>query len=264
MRRESSCLTKTFFILMSKAITLKSEFYDRLFCVALFGIALCLGPIRQLDFFSKMPGDIIDARLNLYFLENIYAYLSGNGSSLIHPSFFYPFPYVSGFSDNLFGAAPIYLFARYCFLTPEAAFQFWFIFGYLLNFLAAFYAIRIFGQSNSASAIGAIFFTFGLPVSAQMGHAQLQYRFGLALSIAYFYLFLTQHNWRRLLLSFFWLVWQFYCSIYLGFFAGLMIGVMLVCYLVANKLMIRTFGVQSLAKTCRELQFFSVCLRTHL
>ncbi|MFM8542310.1 MAG: hypothetical protein ACKOAM_03565, partial [Chakrabartia sp.] len=200
--------------------------------VLLFAGALILGPLRQLEFFSRMPGDSVDARLNLVFLENIYAYFFGEAGSLIHLSFFYPYPYVSAFSDNLFGAAPIYLLARLSSLTPEAAFQCWFILGYFLNFLAACYAFRLFGQSPSASAIGATLFTFGLPVSAQMGHAQLQYRFGLALAIAYFYLFLTRYDWRALVLSCFWLVWQFFCSIYLGFFASLFVAALVIFFLV--------------------------------
>ena len=44
------------------------------FGVALFAGALILGPLRQLEFFSRMPGDVVDARLNLIFLENIYLY----------------------------------------------------------------------------------------------------------------------------------------------------------------------------------------------
>ena len=216
---------------MQNDIKRKLKLSNWSFGVFLFAGALVLGPVRQLEFFSRMPGDIVDARLNLIFLENIYAYFSGQAGSLIHLSFFYPYPYVSAFSDNLFGAAPIYLFARFFSFKPEAAFQFWFIFGYFLNFLAACYSLRLFGQSRSASAIGAVLFTFGLPVSAQMGHAQLQYRFGLALAIGYFYLFLTCYDWRAMLLSCFWLVWQFFCSIYLGFFASLFMTSLLIFFL---------------------------------
>ncbi|NBS35659.1 MAG: hypothetical protein EBS82_07520, partial [Methylocystaceae bacterium] len=216
---------------MQNNITGALKLSDWSFGVLLFAGALVLGPLRQLDFFSRMPGDIVDARLNLIFLENIYAYFSRPSGSLIHLSFFYPYPYVSAFSDNLFGAAPIYLLGRLSSLTPEAAFQFWFILGYFLNFSAACYSFRLLGQSPSASAIGAILFTFGLPVSAQMGHAQLQYRFGLALAITYFYLFLTRYDWRAFLLSCFWLAWQFFCSIYLGFFASLFIASLLILFL---------------------------------
>lgn len=216
---------------MQRAVADKFKFSDWSFGALLFAGALLLGPILQLEFFNRMPGDIVDARLNLVFLENIYAYFSGRAASLIDLSFFYPYPYVSAFSDNLFGVAPIYLLARLCSLSPEAAFQFWFIFGYLLNFLAACYSYRLFGQSRSASAIGAALFTFGLPVSAQMGHAQLQYRFGLALAIAYFYQFLTKYDWRAFVLSCLWLVWQFFCSIYLGFFAALFMASLLIFFL---------------------------------
>lgn len=37
---------------------------------------------------TMMPGDIIDARLNNYFLEHIYQFLNGNAHSLWH----LPFP----------------------------------------------------------------------------------------------------------------------------------------------------------------------------
>ena len=201
-----------------------------IFSAAIFFVAFVFGPLRQLEFLSKMPGDIVDARLNNYFLENIFQYLSGHAASLINLSFFYPYPYVSGFSDNLFGAAPIYILARLFSFTPEQSFQFWFIMGYGANFIAALCALRLFGQSREASALGALLFTFGLPASAQMGHAQLQYRFGLALAIAYFHQFLVGLSWRSLVYSAFWLFWQFLCSIYLGFFAALFMGSMVVFF----------------------------------
>jgi len=204
-------------------------------------IALIVGPVRQLNFFSDMPGDLIDPRLNNYFLENIYLYLTGNSHSLIHLDFFYPYPFVSGFSDNLLGAFPIYFVARVLTSTPEDAFQAWFIIGYIANFIAAFWAIRIFKQSPPASLIGALFFTFGLPVVAQMGHAQLQYRFGIPLAIVFFYQFLTQYCWRSLLASIFWLVWQFYCSIYLGFFVSLFMFVMMITLIFKSSFQISNF-----------------------
>lgn len=194
--------------------------------VAMFLIALIIGPVRQLNFFSNMPGDLIDPRLNNFFLENIYLYFTGKASSLIHLSFFYPYPFVSGFSDNLFGAFPIYFAARFLTQSPEDAFQIWLLIGYVVNFIAAYWAIRIFKHSQAAAALGALLFTFGLPVVAQMGHAQLQYRFATPLAIAFSYLFLKHYCWRSFIAALTWLVWQFYCSIYLGFFVSLFILVM--------------------------------------
>ena len=202
------------------------------FSALLFGIAFVFGPLRQLEFLANMPGDIIDSRLNNYFLENIYQYLQGRSASLLHLSFFYPYPFVGGFSDNLFGASPIYVASRYLSFSPEGAFQIWYLSSFFVNFLAAYFAIKIFGQSHCASTLGAIFFTFGLPVTAQIGHPQLQYRFGIALAIVYFYQFIEACDWRALLISIFWLYWQFLCSIYLGFFTALyMIGMIISVYL---------------------------------
>mgnify|MGYP006303167221 CR=1 FL=1 len=84
----------------------------QVFAAVMFFAAFILGPLWQLNFLSSMPGDFVDARLNLFFLENIYKYLLGLSQSLIHLNIFYPYPYVSAFSDNLIGSAPIYLAAR--------------------------------------------------------------------------------------------------------------------------------------------------------
>ena len=88
----------------------------------LFIAAFLLGPIAQSNFMAMMPGDLGDARLNNYFLENIYQFFAGRNDSLWNLGFFCPFPYVSGFSDNLFGASPIYLLARIISHSPDTAF----------------------------------------------------------------------------------------------------------------------------------------------
>ena len=93
--------------------------------LAPFVAAFFLGPFSDLALFTMMPGDFGDARLNNYFLENIYQYVSGGCVSLVHLGFFYPFPYVLGFSDNLFGSSPVYVIARFLTAAPDTAFQVW-------------------------------------------------------------------------------------------------------------------------------------------
>jgi len=203
------------------------NFESIFFSLFLFCVTISFGPLRELDYLKNMPGDLIDSRLNNYFLENIYHYLMDGSNSLYQLAFFYPYPFVSGFSDNLFGASPLYIISRYLGLDARDAFQIWYLVGYLVNFLAAYYALKKFSQSNPASAIGAIFFTFGLPVTAQMGHPQLQYRFGIPLAIVYFYQFLETYNWHAFIKALFWLYWQFLCSIYLGFFASIYMMIMI-------------------------------------
>jgi hypothetical protein len=145
--------------------------------------------------------------------------------------FFYPFPYVLGFSDNLFGSAPFYCLFRLLTSQTDTAFQLWFLFGYLLNFFAAYYALRRLKLSAAAAVTGALIFAFALPTSAHAGHVQLHYRFGLPLAITFYLLFLQQKEWRLLGISGLWLSWQFYCGIYMGFFALLLLSLMtMVCF----------------------------------
>jgi hypothetical protein len=164
-----------------------------------------------------LPGDLGDSRLNNYFLENIYLFLIGKSQSLWHLNFFYPFPYVLGFSDNLFGSFPVYFLGR-IFLRPDIAFQFWYLSSYCINYFCAYFVFRKLGFKQSASIVGALIFSFALPVSAQTSHVQLAYRFCTPLSFFYLFCFVNSKSIKALLLALFFLVWQFYCTIYIGFF----------------------------------------------
>ncbi|NLN67888.1 MAG: hypothetical protein GX143_06960 [Alcaligenaceae bacterium] len=199
--------------------------------LVLFLIAFLFLPINQLNWLESMPGDIGDARLNNYFLENIYQYLNGNVESLWHLSFYYPFPYTLGFSDNLFGSSPIYLLTRYFGFLPDTAFQIWYLFGYIVNFTSAFYVLRKLGKSSLAASIGALIFAFALPTTAHVGHAQLQYRFGIPLAIFFLIKFLDKKDWSSLIVSGLWLVWQFYAGIYIGFFTLFLMLAMVLTYI---------------------------------
>jgi len=178
-----------------------------------------------------MPGDTVDSRLNKYFLENIYQFFKGE-TSLINLSFFYPYPDILGISDNLFGSSPIYLLARIFTHNSDSAYQIWYLFGYICNYAAAYFALRWLKISVFGAIIGALIFTFALPASAQMGHVQLHYRFGIPLSSASFILFLENKNWRNMLATIGWGLWQFYCAIYLGVFLLLFIIAIFAIYLI--------------------------------
>ena len=192
----------------------------------LFLLAFFCLPVYQLKWLSMMPGGLGDARLNNYFLENIYRFFIGQSDSLWRLGFFHPFPYVGGFSDNLFGASPVYLLARFVKLPSDTAFQIWFLFSYVANYVAAYYVFRRFQCCNLAASVGALIFAFALPTTSHVSHAQLCYRFGVPLFILFFVYFIEQKNWRYLTVSAAWLVWQLYCSIYIGFF-GLLLSVLI-------------------------------------
>ena len=209
----------------------KLVFKDSWIAVPVFILAFLFVPFSQLKGLTLLPGDIGDARLNNYFLENIYFFLSGKVDSLWHLSFFYPYPYVLGFSDNLFGSAFIYLISRSFSVAPDTSFQFWFLFGYVVNYFAAYYALRRLKGSPLAATVGALIFAFALPTSAHAGHAQLHYRFALPLALVFFAEFLNLKNWRYLLISGVWAVWQFYSGVYIGFFTLMLIILMILSVL---------------------------------
>lgn len=196
-----------------------------------FLFAFMLIPLPRLDMLAMMPGDIGDSRLLNYILENTYQVMVGGSSSLWHLSFFFPFPYVLGFSDNLFGSAPVYVLARVFNANADTAYQIWFLFGYAANFGAAYYALRRLNSSVIAATVGALIFAFALPTAAHAGHAQLHYRFGLPLAIVFFAGFLVNKSWRCLLVSGAWLVWQFYAGVYIGFFTLLLLATMSLTFL---------------------------------
>jgi hypothetical protein len=178
-----------------------------------------------------MPGDVGDARLLNYFLENTFKFIEGVKSSFWHLPFFFPFQYVIGFSENLFGSAPTYIFARVFGASTETAFQIWFLFGYIANYCAGYYALRRLNGSVIASTVGAVIFAFALPTTAHAMHAHLHYRFGLPLAIVFFADFLNYKLWRYLLIAGAWLVWQFYASIYMGFFTLMLLVTMSMTFL---------------------------------
>lgn len=190
-----------------------------LLAAALLGIVF-FGYLMPLTaYFSAVPGDLGDVRYNAWALEHLYRVLTGrHHAGLWNPEHYYPFQGALAFSDNHFGSGASYLLARLLGLSREHAFNVWFITGTLLNFASALYVLRRLGFSIAASALGAFFFTFALPVSAKDGHAQLVHRFPAPLAT----LALWQMFERRRIADFsrvaLFTVWQFYCSIYLGLF----------------------------------------------
>lgn len=207
----------------------------RLLPAGLFLVGFVAVPVRALGGLQSLPGDLGDSRLNAFFLENIYQFLVGGSPSLWHLGIFAPFPYTGGFSDNLFGAAPVYLLARV--LTGDAnhAFALWWYAGWIANFAAAYVALRWLSLKRVGASVGAWVFTFALPVAGTtFNWVQLDYRFGLPLAVATTVLFVRTRSWPQLVASTAWVVWQFYCTIYLGVFTLVLIAAVLLAHLVVS------------------------------
>lgn len=206
-------------------LSLSSSFVRKeiLWPLCLLALGLVLITFHQSDYFHALPGNMGDARFNNDILEHLFRWATGKDSSLWSPPFFYPYPGTLTLSDNHFGSGLIYILMRLLRLSPEGAFIGWYTFAVPLNFIGCYYALRRSGLSSLGSAIGAFSFTFALNVSAQHGHAQLSYRFCIPLAILAAQRLLETRAPRQVALIVLWVTWQFYCSIYLGYFLTLLL-----------------------------------------
>lgn len=177
---------------------------------------------------TYIPGDLIDNRFNNYILEHFYRWVVDRNSSYWNAKIFYPFSNTIAFSDNLLGTAPLYASFRGLGLDRETAFQVWYIFGFFLNFSSSFYILQKITPVSLASGVGAFFYSFGLPLMAQEGHAQLLYRCGVPIACYFLWDFYEKPKLWKIFLVVLSFVWQFYASIYSGIFLGLLLLAILI------------------------------------
>ena len=179
-------------------------------------------------------GDLGDARFNLYVLEHTFRYLTGLDASYQSLEIFYPFPGTLLFSDTHIGSVLFYILFRCLGAPPFVAFTLWFFAGYLLTFWAAYYACLRFRFAPLPAVVAAVVFAFSLPSLAQVGHAQLVYRIGVPLAFLSLWSFLRGGRLRDACLLIVWIGYQLLCSIYLGVFLLLSLGVFVACLTLVN------------------------------
>ncbi len=183
----------------------------------------CIGmiyfPITLMNWdLSFIPGDLGDARLNNYLLEHGFLWLIGEVHIFWNAPFFYPALNVMAFSDNHLGSLPIYTFFRLLTFDRETAFQLWILVLFSLNFISCYYILRQFKFSPFSAGAGAFVFTFSLPVNARLGHAQLLPRFLVPFGFYYAWRYLNTSHLKYLIGLSLSIVWQLYCTIYIGIF----------------------------------------------
>lgn len=186
--------------------------------IGLFGYVL-----RATGWFTEIPGDLGDARFNSVVLEHLFLWTRGLTDGLWDPGFFYPFDNTLAYSDNHFGSGAVYILSRYLGMDRITAFQVWFAIGNIVNLMSAYYVLRKLGYSTLAAGLGAFIFAFALPVLPKEGHAQLVYRFASPLAFLAFWQGFEAADLKKFGVCGFWVAWQFYCSVYLGFFLTLLL-----------------------------------------
>jgi hypothetical protein len=197
--------------------------------VAAFAIGFINFPLRVVGSqFDHLPGDALDNRLNNFILEHGYRYLRGQADSFWDAPAFYPLKGVTRWSDAHLGMLPFYSAFRLVGLSPEAAFQGWFLLPFVLNFVAAAWALRRLGAGCAGIAAGAFVFTFAMPVAAQLVHAQLLPRFLVPPAVVFGWEFLRTARTGKLFACLGCVVCQMYVSVYIGYFLVLLLAVGLV------------------------------------
>jgi hypothetical protein len=197
--------------------------------VAAFVIGFINFPLRVVgSHLDHLPGDALDNRLNNFILEHGYRYLRGQADSFWDAPAFYPLKGVTRWSDAHIGMLPFYAVFRVTGLSPEAAFQGWFLVPFVLNFVAAAWALRRLGAGWAGIAAGAYVFTFAMPLAAQLIHAQLFPRFLVPPAVVFGWQFLRVARTGNLLACLGCVVCQMYVSVYIGYFLVLLLAVGLV------------------------------------
>lgn len=181
-------------------------------CIGLYLFSLKITG-SNLTFF---PGDLGDGRLNLYFLEHNFQYLTGKVFSYWNVPFMYPEKNVLAYSDNLIGSAPFYCIYRFLGFNIYKSYQLWYITITILNYLCAYYFIKYVFKNNYTAIIGAFIFTFSIALQSQLTHAQTFPRYAIPLVFLAAYKFNETYNLKYFFNTLLLLVYQFYCGIYLG------------------------------------------------
>ncbi|MCC6371248.1 MAG: hypothetical protein IT236_09610 [Bacteroidia bacterium] len=182
--------------------------------------------------FEFFPGDYIDGRFNNYLLEHAHRFFTGQQKMFWNAPYLFPEENVITYSDNLLGSAPFYSLFRLLGANRETAFQFWFLLVSVLNYAACYVLLNYLFKNNYAAVCGAMVFAFSMALHSQMGHAQTFPRFAAPLAIWMLLRFMEELKPRYFFWAVFFLAYQLYCGIYLGFLLAVPFGLMLafVCY----------------------------------
>lgn len=208
--------------------------------LALYGlpaIALAILAIfvaRKFLLAGVAPGDLGDARFNLYVLEHTFQWLRGDVPSYVSPQIFYPFPGSLFFSDSHAGTAFVYALFRAAGISKFSSFTLWAAVGYAATFVAAYWTLLRFGFAPLSATVGAVIFAFSLPSLAQIGHAQLIYRFGVPLAVLCLWRLLETGRLRHMLWLVIWTGWQILATVYIGIFLLIVLAAVAVFFVVVN------------------------------
>lgn len=236
------------------------SYLENILVLIIFIIGLYILPIRIVGLnFQFVPGDLGDARFNMVILEHGYQYLTGKIGSFWDAFYIYPrIDNLIARSDNLLGTMPIYAAFRIVGYESITSFQLWFITLHALNFIFCYWAIKKLFNNSLIATISAYVFAFGIFNLGQIYHAQIFPRFMLPLIFYWTIKLLNESHIKYFAFLLFGLVYQFYCGIYLGFFAIYALLFLIISYLIIYKDFTLFKGLKSAKKIAQYLFLFAL------
>ncbi len=177
-----------------------------------------------------IPAGLGDGRFNQLVLEHGFQSWQGH-YTWSSPGQFFPTAHTLGWSDTHLGTLPIYGALRTLSLSPERAWQVWFVVCATLNLIMGSRLLRLFGLHPWLN--GPICFAAfaGLPAVWLAGtHPQLLPLFPGLWALAQLHQFASTRHGRDLIFFTGGLAAQFAAGPYLAFFTGLVAGVGLLIY----------------------------------
>jgi len=187
-----------------------------------------------------VPGDLGDARFNMFVLEHLHRWLTGREASLLSPGIFYPWPYTFAFSDMHLGSGLAYSALRLVGLNEYDALKGWIVVGYMLTFLAACHVLVRLSVPPWFAALGAFGFAFSLPALVQVGHPQMIWRVGVPFAFLHAIAYARTKEPRQLFALVAWLAFQTLTNIYTGLHALLICAIAFVVTLAFEDRLLRT------------------------
>ncbi len=208
----------SYFCSVLRSMDFLQKWKDKGILIVIFVIGFNIAFIRlfQSDY-SRIPGDLGDSRLNNYFLEHGYQFVTGKTASFWDAPFMFPDKQALTWSDNHLGTLPIYVLGRWIGLDRETSYQFWISVIVLLNFISVAYCFYKLKFRTELISIGAYLFTFSIIAVSKIGHSQLLATFYIPWIYYCAFQFYRKFEIRYLFYSALFIELQFYCSIYLGF-----------------------------------------------
>jgi len=187
--------------------------------------------LSQSKFGTNSFGDLLDGRLNNFFLEHFYRAFIGEEEGFKNANFFHPLPNVMMLSDNHWLLGPIYAFFRFLGFNSTKSFNFWIFCGFFANFISSYYVLRKFNFSKNSSAIGAYLFTFNQIILLKIGHIQLNFKIFIPLTLLYSKQYFETLDFKYISYIILCVILQLLCNSYNGNFLALFVVIFFLCYL---------------------------------